>query len=601
MKSRAIVMIIIGIAGFFCAPNAFSDTAAESEQMGFFALYAQNREQAVANYITEDLLLLSYSMIRRQTLADTETQQLQPLLTRLLEGLDKALAAETQSDEAITSANREFITLLQTLLNGQDSLSDNPSVQEELRLVLDGKGIAVSPFWSQVIDYSQFQPRGRYTATPELAAYFRALRYAGAVLFPIQPSQATGVTPESADKLTAQALQLAKTIAGDAELTDIYSELDDLLTWRFGAAEDLTNQELLAQASVNNINETRENLIRYAREQQRQPRILSGIVDKANLEDGVTAHAVLTGWRLLPARYTPASAALQHLVYDQVGRYLNACGDCPAPFGLTVINGAAVKGFPSLMELMALFGSEQARAQITQSRQDNFEGYPEAYQTAAALLSDTTGLSAAHALLIQTWLQDELAAADSSARRLNSMLAFWTWQRYLAVLYSKQSYTAAGKSLQLPSPRSGAWLEPAVELYLALTYIVASHQRMAPHPLWQDYAQLLDNCLHIAVKIRRQAKLSEQDEAFLNGLDRQLLALTGGPDAPIVVDIHTNPASEEVVEEGIGFAREVFKGDARGALFSHYEFKQPLAQRLTDDAWQTMLRSGAMPGNRLQE
>jgi hypothetical protein len=39
-----------------------------AEEMGFFDVYQQNREQSTANYITEDFLLLAYSMIRQQAL-----------------------------------------------------------------------------------------------------------------------------------------------------------------------------------------------------------------------------------------------------------------------------------------------------------------------------------------------------------------------------------------------------------------------------------------------------------------------------------------------------------------------------------------------------
>jgi hypothetical protein len=79
--------------------------------------------------------------------------------------------------------------------------------------------------------------------------------------------------------------------------------------------------------------------------------------------------------------------------------------------------------------------------------------------------------------------------------------------------------------------------------------------------------------------------LSAEHEQVLNDIDRTLLDLAGGEDGPIVVDVHTNPAEQQVVEEAIAWAREVRAGTARGARFDHRELKQPLAQRLTDSAW----------------
>jgi hypothetical protein len=68
----------------------------------------------------------------------------------------------------------------------------------------------------------------------------------------------------------------------------------------------------------------------------------------------------------------------------------------------------------------------------------------------------------------------------------------------------------------------------------------------------------------------------------------------------------------KVLEEGVGDAFVLYvlapAGDAlapgchrglvlaRGAVFSYYEFKQPLDNRLTDEAWQAMEPKPARPG-----
>ena len=99
---------------------------------------------------------------------------------------------------------------------------------------------------------------------------------------------------------------------------------------------------------------------------------------------------------------------------------------------------------------------------------------------------------------------------------------------------------------------------------------------------------------------------------FLNNLDKAFLELTGQKDMPIVVDVHTEPNSGQVLEEAIGYPKSIYYGlkksnvvildpgandyglesnaVARGALFTHYEFKHPMSDRLTDAAWQAMLK-----------
>jgi hypothetical protein len=63
----------------------------------------------------------------------------------------------------------------------------------------------------------------------------------------------------------------------------------------------------------------------------------------------------------------------------------------------------------------------------------------------------------------------------------------------------------------------------------------------------------------------------------------------------MAVDIHTDPNSGMVVEEGIGFPRTVNRKELRGARFDCYEFKQPMEKRLTDEGWVEMLQSGVRP------
>jgi hypothetical protein len=69
----------------------------------------------------------------------------------------------------------------------------------------------------------------------------------------------------------------------------------------------------------------------------------------------------------------------------------------------------------------------------------------------------------------------------------------------------------------------------------------------------------------------------------------------------VVADVHTSEAS--VLEEGVGPAFEIYvvvEIDGylkllRGAVFSYYEFTWPAADRLTDEAWQKMLKEGKAP------
>jgi len=71
----------------------------------------------------------------------------------------------------------------------------------------------------------------------------------------------------------------------------------------------------------------------------------------------------------------------------------------------------------------------------------------------------------------------------------------------------------------------------------------------------------------------------------------------------LVADVHTDLNTKQVLEEGVGSPFNIFviikdkKGYrlCRGAVFSYYEFKHPLDDRLTDEKWQHMGREKKRP------
>ena len=576
-----VCMLAVPLWGVAAAPQP-------GHAMGLFEVYARNKQEGVPNYVTEDVLLLSYGMIRVAVGKSLEREHYVGAAHQLIEGLLAQVAAR-QSDE-VNRANRDYLAVLMALMQGADQVADagDPSrAQSELDLVLVAQALARSPLWGQLIDYTQFKPRGHYSGDTELEHYFRTVRYAGAVLFAITASQATGVSDALAERMTLQAVRLADIIERHADLSIVHRSLMDDLTWRVGPPEDLPNDVLLALAAEP-AETFRSRLLAKAKEEAWQPRIISGVVDAIQLEEGVIAADVMTGWRLLPQRYTPGSAAFQQLVFDATGEFQGA-QDAP-PFGMAVINGRSVKGFPLLSELMAMWGSQASSEQLRAGGETAFEGYDEAQTRAQQALGTASGLSALHQQMMQTGLR------SPSLDRLTALRAFWTWQRYAALLYAKQSYTMAGKGLEIAAPRPGAWLEPSLPLYQALARVVEGHRRETPHASWDAFAGVLDRVIAIASRELLQTGPTAADEQFLNGLDLTLTALTGGPDAPIVVDVHTNPASREVLQEATGKARLVSYAaasgqTARGARFTQCEFKHPIADRLDDAAWRDLLAS----------
>ena len=550
-----------------------------------FSVYEQNAREGVPNYITEDLLLVSYGLIRVHVAKTIERERYLPQWERLVAGLREALASGAGKDAA-SSANRDYLAVLDALLAGRNDAkgsADAKRAKKELDLVLAANELARSPLWGYRIDYGQFLPRGHYEGDEALTRYFRATRYAGAALFAVKPSRATGVSKALAKRMARQAEQLARLIDGDAELSATRQALLANLAWRFGPAEDLTLAAVLA-VSPQPTRTHAARLFERAKAQDMLPRILGGVVEKSRLRKGVSPRETLAGWRLLPQRRTVDYAAFQQLVFDSTGPFEGETTAEETPFGLALIDGQAVKGFPLLAELMWLWGSGHARDALKEGGESAFAGYQEAADRARQALANATGLAALHQQLLQTGL-----AQPENAERLTALRAFWTWQRYAAVLYAKQSYTPAGKGLPASRAR-GASIEPSLALYQSLAQVVEGHREHTPHPSWDAFAAALNEVINVAS--RQQVLLGHptaEDERFLNGLDADLKRATGVGDSPIVVDVHVNASSGQVVQEATGFAKVAELYGARGARFTQYEFKRPLAERLTDAKWREML------------
>jgi hypothetical protein len=77
-----------------------------------------------------------------------------------------------------------------------------------------------------------------------------------------------------------------------------------------------------------------------------------------------------------------------------------------------------------------------------------------------------------------------------------------------------------------------------------------------------------------------------------------------GAKTTLVADVHTDGNTKQVLEEGVGYVKLLVAAymlpDGRtligaGPVFSYYEFKWPMSNRLTDEKWMEMLESGTNP------
>lgn len=576
MMFRPVVML----CGVLCAPLVYA------APQGLFDVYQENREQGIANLITPDLLLVSYSLLRQQLNQQTEAKIIIPAFSELVKGLHDKVASG--KSDAVGKLGHDYLNLLQALLSGAPPNKPSPALQQEWTLVQQAGGIAVSPLWGTQIDYSQFKPRGRYTLSEALQHFFVAYRYASSVNLFIQPSLATAVSPEKAAQFSELAVRLSQLLHKNTALKKSFEQLRAAMDWEYGAPGDLNANDVpLALKEEKNPEKYGAALLNYARKNNKLPQIIDTPIDTKKLAANEKLAEVAVGWRLLPGTLNADSLATQAVLYPQTQQYLNPCGTiaCVNAWSVSQLDGRAAKGYVSSLEIMGWLGSDSARYLSQRQGDQAFAGYAAAEQRAKTWLQGTQDLSGTQMQFMRTVFAQ---VAPSPTRQLNSLLGFWTWQRNINALYAKQPTAVGSKGLNggKAAERKGAQLLGGATFYQAFSQLLKQQQTHGNADAWQA---LSDISTQLA-KLAAQPALSSKDEAYLNALDERLLTLTKVKDQPIVIDIQSNPADQQVVEEAIGLPEIERLGTARGAWFSHYEFKRPLNARLTHEEWRKQLK-----------
>ena len=201
-------------------------------------------------------------------------------------------------------------------------------------------------------------------------------------------------------------------------------------------------------------------------------------------------------------------------------------------------------------------------------------------------------------------------------RQLHVALASWTQLRHDTILYAKQSYgVAAGSAPSEPPP---GYIEPVPVFWgrlLTLTQMTSKGlddlNILTPeaHMRFTELEELLQKILDIVAKQLTNTELSTEDRAYIKALPDTLDSIVTGMEdvalkTTLAADVHAYALEGQVVEEATGkvdlivVACPMPDGKAflaLGPVLSYYEFKQPMSDRLTDEAWREMHDSPDRP------
>jgi hypothetical protein len=520
-------------------------------------------------------------------------------------------------------------------------------VQAELTNIETHAGFAQSPLFNYAVDYSQFIPRGHYTTSQELREYFQAMMWYGQMAFLLKGGQVPGQALVSVAEARIQTLagalftlDLDQLQNAGQDIADIWNRVYAVTAFFVGVADDLTpyddkvalEQVFGAQVTVQALTDDATFLaLRKALAAMPNPQIYGGTGNCSLPPDATAADLdnVLDqtkGMRLMGQRFVPDSYMMQQLVFPVAGPYTGSGN----PFTLVRTLAGPIRGFPRGLDVMVVLGSERALDILDRDGDTDYTNYDQSLnalirQFAAFGTQDwTRNLYWGWLYSLQPLLQPcgpgypaFMQTAAWQDKQLLTALASWAELRHDTILYAKQSYTVG--TTAVPGSLGRGYVEPVPEFYnrlraltqmtstgLASLNLLDSTQSMRLD-LLQD---VLGRLTTISVAELQGQGPTADDGAYISSFDQVLAPLQTGLSVPqaasttLVADVHTDPNTSSVLEEGVGYVKlvvaayEIPGGQivlGAGPVFSAYEFKWPMADRLTDETWTNLLAGANCP------
>ena len=612
-----------------------------------YAIYRAAAKRGWPVFVTPDALLHAYHVLYdyalRQAELDFFVPALQDLTTAMLDASHRQ-AQETSGDvQAAARNNIAFFAVARRLLDSSAPVPPEAAdlVESELRLIDAHAGIAPSPIFGYDEDYSQYVPRGHYTRNETFGRYFRAMMWLGRMAFHPRPGEdaqavARGRAETRQALLIVAALQLVRGQSDTARA--LWEKIYRPTTFFVGRSDDLNAEDyagLIGQVYEDRLtpadlaDDARLDRFIDAALKLRAPRIVSSPVsDQQKLPEASF------GFRFMGQRFVFDSYIFQQLVYEQVKLY-RGNGE---PFTLVRSDAGSIRGFPRGLDIAAVFGSDRALETLKAEGDTDYEGYD---QQMAGLRAEVQALKPEqwNENLYWRWLYALQALLEPEGqshpqfmrgmpwtdRELFAFLGSWTELRHDTILYAKQSMTVRATALEPQPAVARGYVEPQTELYARLASLaretVSGLQGYGV--LSDDMAQRFEQMAGLVEALRdmserelRGEPIGDPQQQMLVDIGERLEALTtftqitdkemsteADDRMAVVADVHTDPNSGQVLEEGVGDAFQIFAAvpldgqllAAIGGTFSYYEFKQPMSERLTDEAWQALERFPPRP------
>jgi hypothetical protein len=580
-------------------------------------------EHGMPMLITTDAVLSTYHVLFDETLKQIETQEFVGELNSTIDTLLGQAQEEAQSTagtplENAAGLNLMYLEVAHALM--QSSFTPTTvEAQQELQLISNHSAIAVSSIFGYEEDYTQYVPRGHYTESAELEAYFKTMMWFGRMRFSLLTDSVVDV------EQTRAAVLLTWMVTGNGSVYGVWQRIYATTGFFVGVSDDLTFEDYSAVLSEEGIATPEQLLnestvVNAAHEllNRSEAKILGTYAvtnpDLPQEEQLQEALKETAGLRFMGQRFIPDSYMFQQLVYPQVG------------------NDAVPRLFPKGLDVPAVFGSDLAK-EILDKTEAVYENYT---QQIEKLRAEFRTLDTANWTqnLYWSWLytaNTTLAEVPAEIKyptfmttsawgyeKLQTFEGTWTELRHDTILYAKQSHTMSYAIVTPPPPQSTAYVEPYPETYRRMIGLISmtingltqlgllSSATNASLTSFIGASELFLNASAIELEGRT---LDENLQQQIREAAKDISTIVSSASekaqkAAVVADVHTDPNTGYVLEEALGnfSVLVVVYADADGTLhctagpvYNYYEFTQPMNNRLTDEAWRAILAADQTP------
>lgn len=602
--------------------NGFAIVPGEEDQL--FHIYERNDYRQFPSFVTTDLYLQAFHMFFDCLLKETEEQKFSPMVTLFVKQNYEQMMqlASTTTDAKIKAAaehNAAYYAIAYELNTGKSlpvPASFTELVKEEINHVN-----AAETTRSRFLGYTEarnmpmfiyniYRPRGHYTRNETLKRYFCAMMWL----------QNAPFGTDKDDQLE-QALLLAQTIGGNANLTKQYKDITEPITYLMGMPDDVSILQVYAE--IQKSGSTVSELINDKKKFDAIRKALEELSKKQSIIKPKFQASSPFKICLMPQRYMPDSEVLQEMVdYESTPTLRDV------PKGLDIL---ASIGISSAERILIQELKEQEKWNKYTSNLEQMKkrmGEIDWNQTVAnkwiAALKDVNSKNAQYPKFMLSPQWDK--------KNLNTALASWAELKHDAILYAKQPMGAECGGGGPPEPYVKGYVEPNIAYWTkAIELIDATMDVLKRFDLvtekgttaatdLREQAEFLLNC---SKKELAGKNLTEQEyrqiETIGSTFENITLNLIKEPDQflmgwsnvngadkkiSVVADVYTansyNNPDKSVLYEAVGPAHEIYvvvELDGylyltRGAVFSYREFQEDIAApRKTDEEWQQELQT----------